>query len=557
MKQDRKELLSILAALALLSLVSLYRQLSLRFLPDDGARPFVVYAAYLFLLVFWMRSLHARITQRSMRIFLLSEGVVMLFWLTIRFAQDAFLYQNVAQMRFFGYFINVPAAAIPLLGLYAAFGLGRGDDYRFSGKWYLLSIPAAALIAMALTDEYHHFLCYVVPGEPQPNLYFHPYVGTYMIYLWVLVLVAARVAVIYRRNSTVRNKSALQKTAPFFEILLLLAFCTPYTVSSFWVSSELIEFSAGVFFIEAVSWELFICTGLIPVNTQYAEVFDRSTVAMQLLSDDGAAFVRSAAAPLVSAGTFALLRKNSVVSRPDGKELRLYPLKSGYLVWQRDVSQLRSVIDQLRKSSAELRQESDLLGQELRLKSEEAAVAEQNRIYNRLTGEVGQQLSLINSLVKKTGDSGDGDALFRRICLLGVYVKRRCNLRLIEQSDGAVPRDDILLSFRDLDDCLSEMGVSADVSWLSPSSPSPRFALLSLDMFEFLLEYERFALTGVSSVFAEDGSFSVSVVSDSARAGSVPARELAHMGRDGLSVSCEAAPGGYAAVLREGGGAPC
>jgi hypothetical protein len=112
------------------------------------------------------------------------------------------------------------------------------------------------------------------------------------------------------------------------------------------------------------------------------------------------------------------------------------------------VSQLRSVISQLRKSEAELRQESGLLSQELRLKSEEAAVAEQNRIYNQLTIEVGPQLRMLEQLLKKQETVPDRAALFREICLIGTYVKRRCSLRLIEQSDGAIPSGDLALSFR-------------------------------------------------------------------------------------------------------------
>jgi hypothetical protein len=52
------------------------------------------------------------------------------------------------------------------------------------------------------------------------------------------------------------------------------------------------------------------------------------------------------------------LLSGGTVSAEDGQELQAYRLQSGYLIWQRDVSQLRSVISQLRKSAAELEQES-------------------------------------------------------------------------------------------------------------------------------------------------------------------------------------------------------
>ena len=160
---------------------------------------------------------------------------------------------------------------------------------------------------MALTNESHHFLCYVLPNEPQPNLYFHPYIGTYLIYAWCLALIAARTAVLYRRSRPSGKKRGL---SAFFEPLALLAFCAPYTAASFWVKWELIELSAGVFFLEAVSWELFIYLGLIPVNTQYRAVFDRSTAGMQIVSEDGRPIVRSASAPVLTEAQFSALRQN-------------------------------------------------------------------------------------------------------------------------------------------------------------------------------------------------------------------------------------------------------
>lgn len=553
MRRFRKAAGGLPGAFVLLAAVSAYRQFSLHSFPGDPARPYLVYAVYLALLLWWGASIRRRITQKSIRVFLLLEDIVMLFWLTVRFVQDAFLTGNISLMRFFGYFICVPAAAVPLLALYAAFGLGRGDSYRLPAKWYLLALPAAALIAMAVTDEFHHFLCAVVESEPQPNLYFHPNTGMYMLFLWVLSLVAARILVICRRSGAGKNKSVLYRLAPFSEIALLLLFCAPYTAASFWVNTELIEFSAGIFFIEASSWEIFIRIGLVPVNTQYEKVFDLSTVAMQIFSEDGRPLARSARAPELTEEVFEALRQKSVVSVPEGQELRLHRIRGGYLVWQKDVSRIRSAIEELRRSAGELRQEGALLGQELKLRSEETAVREQNRIYNQLTGEVGEQLALLKSLLQKKDAAADKAALFRQICLIGTYIKRRCNLRLVEQSDGVIPAEDLELSLRDLTVCLSETGAAAELSFCRAPVPSAGFALLALDLYEYLLEYERFAPCSVSAVFREDSSFSVAVLPRGPRAELPPEAALKRMEKSGCRLTCIPLPGGYEVTLREGG----
>jgi hypothetical protein len=553
MTGKKAQLRGVLGAFALLAAVSFYRQLSMRLWPDDPVRPYLVYAVYLALLFFWAASIRSRFTQRNMRLFLFSEIFVMLLWLSIRFVQETAAAENIYLVRILGYGINIPAVAVPLLGFYAAFGLGRGDEYRFSGKWYLLLLPAGALIAMALTNESHHFLCYVLPNEPQPNLYFHPYIGTYLIYAWCLALIAARTAVLYRRSRPSGKKRGL---AAFFEPLALLAFCAPYTAASFWVKWELIELSAGVFFLEAVSWELFIYLGLIPVNTQYRAVFDRSTAGMQIVSEDGRPIVRSASAPVLTEAQFSALRQNRHASAGAGQELQIYRIQNGYFIWQRDVSQLNSVIAQLRRSAAALEQESVLLSQELKIKSEEAAVAEQNRIYDRLSVEVGPQLHLLRQLLAKRDAVPDRAALFREICLVGTYVKRRCSLRLIEQTDGAISGDDLALSFREITGRLGDMGIDAQLFWSAAPLSSAAFALLCLDTFEYLLECERFSPRRTEVRLLPDSSLSI-FLSPAAPGAAPPREELVRRGGPGFAVTCENLPDGYAVRLREGGAVPC
>ena len=91
-----------LAAFLLLFLVSLYRQVSLRYLPDDPFRTYILYACYLFLIGGWAISICVRVTQKSMRTFLMLEAAVMLAGLTVRFLQDTFWIENILLMRVSG-----------------------------------------------------------------------------------------------------------------------------------------------------------------------------------------------------------------------------------------------------------------------------------------------------------------------------------------------------------------------------------------------------------------------------------------------------------------------
>lgn len=542
----------ILAALLLLFAVSVYRQLSLRFWPGDALRPYLVFAVYLVLCLHWGFSIHWRVTQRAMRVWLLAADALMLLWFAVRFVQEAFLYRHLYALRLTGYLITIPAVLIPLFGLYTALCLGRTEDYRLARGWYALLLPAALLIVMALTDRWHHFVFSVVPGEPQPNLYFHPYIGIYLIYLWISVLCVARVNVIYRRNRPQQRLSALHRVGPFLEMVCFLLFSIPYVASSYWVRFEIIEYSAGVCFLEAASWEMCICIGLIPVNTGYREVFERSTVAMQILDERGEVLVRSSRAQALPPEMFARLKAEKKLSLEGGTQLSLYPLSGALLVWQEDVSQLLATIATLQHSAGELEQEGALLREELRTKSEEARVKAQNEIYDSLTRETGQQLTLLRGILKKRDAGADRDRLFRQLFLIGTYIKRRCNLRLIEKETGRITAEDLRLSFADMMFCLTQMGTDARLCWQPEETPGPEFSLFLFDALELLLEQEHFSLRSLS-LAAEQRRFVLTVCPQTPLPGKAPAEELRQKNTAGYAMTWEQREDGYRLCLAESG----
>ena len=227
MSERKKSVIRLFAAAVLLFTVSAYRQLSIRYWSEDFLRPYLVWAVYMLLLFGWQHTITTKIMQKSMRGHLTAQNIVSILYLTVRFVQDAFLYVNIPWMRFTGYFINIAAVFIPLFGFYSAFYLGKPEDYQISKKWYLLLIPACFLSMLALTNDLHHFFYYIVPEEPQPNLYFHPYIGTYMIHIWALSIIAYQVYVIYQRNGTAKSDPFYRKLVPFYEPILLFLFSIP------------------------------------------------------------------------------------------------------------------------------------------------------------------------------------------------------------------------------------------------------------------------------------------------------------------------------------------
>lgn len=478
MKEKTRAVWKIGAAFLLLTAVSLYRQLSLRFLPSDPARPFIVYAVYILLMGYWQYSLRSRITQKSMLLFLHLEGFIMFFWLTVRLLQDAFFYKDVHIMRMSGYLIGVPLTLIPLLGFYSALCLGRDLSYKLPHAWYFALIPTVTAGGLIVTNELHFIMIRILPGEEE-NLYFHPNYGLILPIALAVFFIVGRMCIIYRRTRLI-EMNLRYKVLP-----LIIGICMPltlmlYLVQGFVVTVEVIEMTAKLYFLEALSWEMCILIGLVPVNSQYSMVFEQSSVGMRIVDNEGKTLISSSHARPLPETVFSELKQKTMLSDPSGYELHLHRLQDGYLVYHKDVLQIYTVIRELNQTAAELEQEGALLNEELRTRSVEAAVSAQNAIYDRLSAEVGRYLEMMQAMLRNA-DGSDRETLIRKLCLIGTYVKRRCNLRLIEQENGSIDKEELCLSLTDLVMCLKMTGADAELIW----EPAGEYAAEeSLSMFD-------------------------------------------------------------------------
>lgn len=541
MGKRKKSVVRLFAATALLFAVSAYRQLSMRYLPEDALRSYLVWAVYMLLLFGWQYTISTKITQKTMRTHLTAQNIVSILYLTVRFIQDAFLYVNIPWMRFTGYFINIAAIFIPLFGLYGSFYLGKADDYRISKKWYLLLIPACLSSVLALTNDLHHFFYYIVPNEPQPNLYFHPYIGTYIVHIWALSMIAYQVYFIYQRNGTTKSDPLYRKLIPFYEPILLFLFSIPYAATAYVVRFELVEYSAGLIFILVLCWQLFILTGLIPVNTQYEEVFRRSTVAMQILSPNDERIAVSENAAEITPAMLEALKQNQHFSVMEDVIMHLHQIPDGYMVWQTDLSQINQALRELQRLNAELEEEQDLLAQEIRVQSDEASVQARNNIYDCLSSEVAGQLVLLTALLSNESLSTDD---WNCICLIGTYIKRFCNLQLTYQEQQMIPISDLAISLQDMAKCMKNIGIRTSLDFCPISNLGPELILLIMKTLEEILEEADFRLTSVAIQISDTVCFEIT-----GTAHEFVSRSL----EGGYGLQTEKIPAGYRLILLKEG----
>lgn len=504
-----KQIRMIISALLLLIIVSAYRIWSLNYYPQDPFRTYILYACYVFLFLLWGISIYYRVTQKFMRIWLYLEGGVMLIGLTLRFLQDTFWFRNIRLMRISGLCIAATILPFLLLGMYASLGIGQNDQYFMNHKWFGFLVPVLASICMIVTDEKNHFVFFIDPAEQQPNLSFHPGIGFFVLFTIGYIMMILRVLIIYSRNKNIHGKGIMRIVIPFFEPIVMTLFTLDYFLFSLgivpWLEGkEILELYAKIYLVEVLTWEFYIFLGLVPVNMEYRSILENSTVGMQILS--GGEKILSRSAVPVFPEVMKELEENGFVALEDGKELHIQALSNGSFLWYTDTSRLRKTIEDLENSVEQLSQQSTLLEEELRAGNNLAKTQAQNRIYDELTSEVSVQLQKMKELIHSQ-DSGDDDIeTMRKLCLLGTYVKRRCNLKLILLDMGTIDPMDIRISLEDMVRAAGNMNIRALVNWSPSDQLLSDFCLFVLDTLERVLEYEDFGLREIRIETIVDGA---------------------------------------------------
>lgn len=301
------------------------------------------------------------------------------------------------------------------------------------------------------------------------------------------------------------------------------------------------EYSAGLIFILVLCWQIYILVGLIPVNAQYEEVFRRSTVAMQILSPSGETIAASENAAEITPAMLEALKQNQHFSATEDITMNLHQIPGGYMVWQTELSQINQALRELQRLNAELEEEQDLLAQEIRIQSDEASIQARNDIYDSLSSEVSGQLTLLTELLSKESLSEND---WNRICLIGTYIKRFCNLRLTYQEQQTIPMGDLALSLQDMAKCIKNVGIRTSLDFCPTSNLEPALILLIMKTLEEILEEADFRLTSVAIQISDTVCFEIT-----GTACEFVSRSL----EGGYSLQAEKIPAGYRLLLLQEG----
>ncbi len=433
------------------------------------------------LLFSWIVSVHRRMVNKNLRRLMLIVGCLLLFWLVDKIVKWDFtgsLTHPLVRYLWYGFYVGM--LFVPTLGAFIINYLGKPENYSHPKKLNYLLIPPTILLTTVFTNDLHQKVFVFYNGF----IHFdqdYSYDWVYFLNMAWFIGMGFYFVIMMLLKSRVPGSRKLQKMP-----VMIMTFA-----ALFWIGYSMRLYNCDITVMDCLIITLLlessIQSGLLPSNTRYREVFDSTTVPVQIVDRDYQPHYVSGAALPVSEAQM----RQSVHSTVDLGDslLSSAPIQAGRVVWQDDIRRLNDLRTRLRDAVEQLGEENTLLQAELELKENRAKADEQNRLYDRITREVEPQLIQADELLRRIEEGAeDSRNLIAKVCVLGSYIKRRGNLLLLGEAAGLIHTRELEYCIRESMDNLNLSGVFTSFNSRCEGDMQLASIVSAYDFYELLVE---------------------------------------------------------------------
>ena len=435
------------------------------------------------LIIGWGVSVSYRIVQKNIRICLVISATLMLLWMALR----AIKYNSPADINTYGrylwYSYYIAMVFLPLMMFFATLNIGKPENTN--NRKYLLIIPAAVLVLLVMTNDFHQLAFVFEPDFHNWNKQYSYGPVYYVIVVWIFMLVLSSIVLSINqcRISATRKKLWI----PIVIILVAIIYTVWNNLNHGYSGLRIYNVPEVFCFASIALWESLIQIGLVPSNTGYGNFFNASNLNALIFDNEGNMKYRSKNAANVSKNV-VLKNGNSVVI-DENIILKKHNIKGGKAVWTEDISAINRINRELSEIKEQISEYNVILKSEAELKKRRAAVTEQNKLYDNITEFIRPQLCDLENILKNIeNNSGDISVNYARACVVNVYIKRISNLFIMAKSRKMLNAFELENSIRELAEYISVYGISC--SFFSNVSGEIS-AEKSIAIFKFIGEFIR------------------------------------------------------------------
>jgi len=238
-----------------------------------------------------------------------------------------------------------------------------------------------------------------------------------------------------------------------------------------------------------------IINGLMPVN--YQQIFKAANINLQIFNHDFSSVYKArGATPIDMKMKKMLAEQVNIKDFPIKNYLLLsaQPVKEGYAVWQKDISNLCQLKEVLSTISCQISDDNELLENESKRLGRYWGIKWENSICEELATAVNNEMikieKLLNALpqIEKNENFRYTKCEIIKLDLLICYIKRKSNLLLIGRQNGMILIADLAQACTETLHIAEAAGVEGAVNIPQSGEISLEIALILYDFSHQLLE---------------------------------------------------------------------
>ncbi len=473
---------------------------------------------YIGLYSYWIMSIYKRIMQSHVRTYLMSIGILIIFWVTIRAIKWIAFEFVIFEDRILWYLYYIPMILLALFFFFTSLCVGENEEYRLNRKWQLLYIPALLLIVLVLTNDIHGLAFDIDTLSHALGQDYSHGVVYYLVLLFILSMVLMSSYIILRKfcGSKIPKKAALW---PSIVIVVTLLYNIMYIVQPSYGIGYYLDLTIFGCTMAIALLESFIKTGLIHSNMGHKQFFAMSDIKAQILNSKGdVVYICENALPLAK-DDFEKLKNTQTASLDDDMLSHIAPINGGYVVWNSEVSQIQRMIKELKLLNDRLYKEVDLLTVENEQKSESARLQKLSDLHDIMLKEILPFSEKIQSKISKSSKTRSTELkqLLFETSMVSTYIKRKINLILTEQTEKCISTQEIKLCFLESFQLLRLYGKTCEMNIVKEYDMNLDMAMASFDLYQSIIEKTQYGFDAVYVTYNFDESsllFAVQISGD-------------------------------------------
>lgn len=361
----------------------------------------------------WLILLYIRIFDKTLKKYVLSIGVLLVFWMAIRMVKR---YTTGYVTEILWYLYYIPLLMIPTFYYNCSSYLINSKNKK---RRIIAIIISIILFLLVITNSLHNIVFKI---KSNINDYNHN-IGYFIIVAWILYLIV--VAIINLIKSS-KNKGYKNIILISITILIGIIYTILYIKNIPVIRKTNMSVIIGTLF--CVGLEMMLDFKLIPNNFRYKKIFKNSNLPLEIVSQDGKTRIVTNHSINLKENIINDIKNNKVKSIYKDNNIikNVNVINGGYSIEEKDYSKINEYEEKLKSIQQELIEQETILQKQRKIATEIYETKLKGEIIELLDEKIEQKRNLINELIKEMKIT-DIDKM-KNIKLLLNYCKRMSNL---------------------------------------------------------------------------------------------------------------------------------